>query len=355
MRNDEVRIGLVVPLQGATGIFGPSCEAVAATAVREINAEGLLGRRVSLEIIDGGAPVRQVVDRVRRLLEREEIDALTGWHISAVREALAPLTAGRIPYAYTSLYEGGERRAGVFCTGETPEHQIGPALRWLRDGLGARRWFIVGDDYVWPRASARTTADFAHDLGLELLGEAYVPLGTRDFSGALDAVGRCGPDGVLLFLVGEDAVQFHRAFAERGMDERIVRYTPLMEENMLLASGPEATGNLFVSASYFRSLATASALQLCASYVADHGADAPPLNNMAESCYEGLTLLNSLARRAGSLEVHRMLAAAEGFGYDGPRGTMTLTRHRVEQPIHLATVDGFDFEVIETLHSGAAG
>ncbi|MGQ1838184.1 substrate-binding domain-containing protein [Kocuria turfanensis] len=352
MRNDDVRIGLVIPLQGSTGIFGPSCEAVADTAVREINAEGLLGRRVVLEVVDGGAPVPEITARVGRLLERGAIDALTGWHISAVREALAPLTAGRIPYAYTSLYEGGERRPGVFCTGETPEHQVGPALRWLRDRRGAHRWFIVGDDYVWPRVSARVTERFAHELDLELVGAAFVPLGTGDFSGTLDAVARSGADGVLLYLVGQDAVQFHRMFAARGLDDRLLRYTPLMEENMLLASGCEATRDLFVSASYFRSLATASALQLCTSYVADHGPDAPPLNEMAESCYEGLLMLRALAHRAGSFEVPRLMAAAQGFGYDGPRGAMTMARHRTDQPIHLAVPDGFDFEVIETLCRG---
>ena len=353
MRNDDVRIGLVIPLQGSTGIFGPSCEAVASIAVREINRDGMLGRRVSLQLIDGGGPVQQVVAEMGRLLAENRIDALTGWHISAVREALAPMLAGRIPYAYTSLYEGGENRAGVFCTGETPDDQIGPALRWLRDEMGIRRWFIVGDDYVWPRASARVTRRFAHDLDLDLVGSAYVPLGTRDYAGVLDAVADSSADGVLLYLVGDDAVQFHRMFAARGLGDKLLRYTPLMEENMLLASGCDATQNLFVSASYFRSLTTASALQFCAGYVTDHGPDAPPLNNMAESCYEGLSLLHALSRRAGSLEVPRMMAAAEGFGYDGPRGPMTVAGGRIRQPIHLAIADGFDFEVIDTLHGAA--
>ena len=352
MRNDDVRIGLVIPLQGSTGIFGPSCEAVAATALREINRTGLLGRQVRLEIVDGGGPVQDVAERVGALLDARRIDALTGWHTSAAREALAPVTAGRVPYAYTSLYEGGEQRPGVFCTGETPEHQVGPALRWLRDELGLRRWFIVGDDYVWPRVSARVTRRFAHELDLDLVGATYVPLGTQDFSAALDAVAASGADGVLLYLVGQDAVQFHRMFADRGLEDRLLRYTPLMEENMLLASGCGATDNLFVSASYFRSLATASALELCDAYVADHGADAPPLNNMAESCYEGLLLLRALAERAGSLEVPAMVRATEGFGYDGPRGAVALTHHRAVQPIHLATTDGFDFQVIDTLRPG---
>jgi urea transport system substrate-binding protein len=351
MRGDDVRIGLVIPLQGATGIFGPSCEAVADTALREINRTGMLGRRLSLEVIDGGGPVQEVAARVSRLLDEKRIDAITGWHISAVREALAPLTAGRIPYAYTSLYEGGEDRAGVFCTGETPELQVGPALRWLRNEMGIRRWFIVGDDYVWPRASARLTQRFARDLDLDLVGSVYVPLGTRDYAFVLDTIADSCADGVLLYLVGQDAVQFHRMFAARDLDEQLLRFTPLMEENMLFASGIAATRNLFVSASYFRSLTTASALELCGSYVEDHGADAPPLNNMAESCYEGLLLLRALAHRAGSLDVPSMMAVAEGLGYDGPRGPMTLTGNQLHQPIHLATTDGYDFEVIDTLSS----
>ena len=48
-----------------------------------------------------------------------------------------------------------------------------------------------------------------------------------------------------------------------------------------------------------------------------------------------------------------MMAAAEGFGYDGPRGPMTVAGGRIRQPIHLAIADGFDFEVIDTLHGAA--
>ena len=50
---EKTRVGLVVPLQGPAGIFGPSCEAVAATALRAINAVGILGRQVDIEVIDG--------------------------------------------------------------------------------------------------------------------------------------------------------------------------------------------------------------------------------------------------------------------------------------------------------------
>jgi urea transport system substrate-binding protein len=313
-RSTEVaRVGLVVPLQGPAGLFGPSCEAVAATAVRSINDAGVLGRELAVEVIDGGARPEQVGAAVGRLLDAGRIDAVTGWHISAVRHAVAPVTAGRVPYVYTSLYEGGETRPGVFCSGETPARQI------------ARR------------------------LDLELIGTAYVPLGTDDFRGVVERIRASDAEGVLLYLVGQDAVQFNRVFAEFGLQERLVRFTPLMEENMLLASGEEATRNLFVCASYFRSLATASALEFCGDYVAQHGPDAPPLNNAAESCCEGLMALAALAQRAGTLDVHRMVAVADGLGYDGPRGPVSFTGNHLQQRVHLAVADGYDFDVLATL------
>lgn len=345
----DVRVGLVVPLQGPAGIFGPSCEAVAATALEEINRDGLLGRRVSVEVIDGGAPPSVVAERVRRLVEARRIDAVTGWHISAVRHALAPVLADRVPYVYTSLYEGGETRHGVFCSGETPSQQIEPALRWLRDEHDVRRWFVVGDDYVWPRASATVTRRFARDLDLRLSGLCFVPLGTKDYSEVLRRLDMSDAQGVLLYLVGQDAVEFNRAFAAQGLDDRLVRFSPLMEENMLLASGSGATRNLYVCAAYFRSLATASALDLGREYVRQHGPDAPPLNNAAESCYEGLKTLATLVERAGSLEVDRLASVGQGAGYDGPRGAMTLSGNHVRQTVHLATADGYDFDVIASL------
>lgn len=348
-RRDEVRVALVIPLQGPADIFGPSCEAVAATAVRLINEQPLLGRRMTVEVVDGGAPPATVARNVQQLINTGVVDGVTGWHISDVRNALAPVTSDRVPYVYTSLYEGGECRPGVFCSGETPAQQVAPALGWLRDELGLRNWFIVGDDYIWPRASAEVTRDFAHKLGLRLTGAAFVPLGTSDFTRILNAIRRSDSQGVLLYLVGQDAVQFNRAFAASGEHERLVRFSPLMEENMLLASGAGGTENLFVAASYFRSLATPSAFDLGSSYVADHGPDAPPLNNAAESCFEGLMTLAALARRAGSFDVRRMVATAEGMGYDGPRGSMCMVGGHLSQDVHLATASGYDFDVVTRL------
>lgn len=344
------RVAMVIPLQGPAGLFGPSCEAISELTVHELNAGGgILGREVQAEIVDGGAPPVEVADRVAGLLRAGTVDAVTGWHISSVRHALAPVVAGRVPYVYTSLYEGGERRAGIYCCGEVPRFQIHPALRWLRDHLDARRWFVLGDDYVWPRGSASAVRQYARDLDLDVVEERFVRLGSGGAAAAAERVAASGCDGVLMLLVGQDAVEFNRRFAALGLHERIIRFSPLMEENMLLASGAAATRNLFVSAAYFRSLATADALDLVGRYSGLHGPAAPPLNNMAESCYEGMHTLAQLAGRAGSADLRELNAAIDGVAYHGPRGTVEFHGPQATQHVYLAVADGFEFDVITRL------
>ncbi|WP_243726040.1 substrate-binding domain-containing protein [Actinomadura rubrisoli] len=343
-------VALVVPLQGPAGIFGPSCELCAQLAVEEVNREhGVLGREVRLVPVDGGAPPEQVADEVGALVAAGTVQAVTGWHISAVREVVAPRIAGRVPYVYTPLYEGGERAPWVFLTGETPGRQLRPALAWFASELGVRRWAIVGDDYVWPRRSARAIRSYIDDLGGELCAEFFVGLGTQDFGGVLRRLARSGCDGVLMLLVGDDAVAFNRAFARAGLDEDRIRFSPLMDENMLLATGADSTRGLFAAAGYFESLPTADSLDFGTRYHSRFGADAPVLNSLGESCYEGVRLFTELARRAQSLDVRRMRELSDGLGYDGPRGPVEMRDRHLRQRVFLAAADGLEFDVIHRL------
>lgn len=349
---DCYRIGLVIPLQGPAGLFAPSCEAAAELAVAMVNESGgICGRPVALEVIEGGDEPAAVARRVDTAIRQGRVEAITGWHISAVRHTVAPVVRDRIPYVYTSLYEGGEQRREVICSGEVPAQQIRPALVWLRQHLGIRRWAIVGDDYVWPRASAALTRRYCRDLGLTVMDEIFVTYGTTDLFPAVQRVARSGADGVLMLLVGQDAVLFNREFAAWGLDGHIARFTPLMEENMLLASGAGATDNLFVAAGYFNSLATADALELMGAYTDRFGVDAPPLNNMAESCHEGILVLRSLHEAAASCELSDLVRARDRVRFDGPRGPVSLTGTICRQRIHLARADGLHFDVVDRLGS----
>lgn len=347
MRQDVLTVALVIPRSGPAGIFGLSSELAATLAIEELNAAGGAGgREIRLLPVDGGAAPAAVAAEIDRLVSAGAVGAVVGWHISAVRQAIAPCVAGRVPYVYTALYEGGERTPGIFLTGETPERQLHPAMRLLREVADATCWCVVGNDYVWPRGTALAARGYAADCGALIADEVFVPLGTRDFRPALDRVARSGADAVLLLLVGHDAVSFNRAFAERRLHERCLRLSTLMDENMLLASGPEATESLWAAAGYFETLTTPESMRFGARYARRFGVEAPPIGSPGESCYEGMLLLGALqARGRRGCPGHW---GGDG-GYAGARGALRLRGNHVEQPVYLAEADGLEFSVLAEL------
>lgn len=343
-------VALVIPLHGSAGIFGPSCELCGQLAAEDINAgTGVLAREVRLAVVDGSRPPDRVADEVGAMVAAGLVDAVVGWHISAVRQALAPRIGGRVPYVYTALYEGGERTPGVFLAGETPSRQLLPAMQWLRTEHGVRRWCIVGDDYVWPRLTAEAARAYAPICDGEIVDEVFVPLGAKDFGPVLDRVERCRPDAVLMLLVGEDAVHFNRAFARAGLDADCRRLSTLMEENMLLATGAENTRGIWATAAYFEGLKTPEGLDFGWRYTRRFGPEAPTLNSLGESCYEGLVMLSALAHRAKGLDVEAMCAVADAVSYAGPRGELRMRERHVDQRVYLAAANGLEFDVVAQL------
>ncbi|MER5401086.1 substrate-binding domain-containing protein [Streptomyces sp. NPDC002599] len=343
-------VALVLPLQGSAGIFGPTCELCAQLAAEEVNrAGGVLGKELRLLPVDGGGTPREVADHVEALVDLGAVQGVTGWHISSVRQALAPRIAHRVPYVYTALYEGGEHTAGVFLTSETPRDQLRPAMGLLAHERGLRRWFVVGNDYVWPRRTARAAHVYARECGGSIQGEVYLPLGTHDFGAVLRRIERTEADGVIMLLVGSDAVRFNRAFAAAGLDTRCLRLSTLMDENMLMASGSSATVDLYSTAGFFASLAGQDSLDFHGLYAGRFGIEAPALGSFGESCYEGVLLLAALIGRAGTLDVSAIGAAAETVSYEGPRGLLHLRGGHVRQRIYLARAEGLDFDVVAEL------
>ncbi|MET7482199.1 substrate-binding domain-containing protein [Streptomyces sp. NPDC005538] len=343
-------VALVVPLRGPAGVFGPSCELAAQLAVEELNAAGgVLGREVRLVVVDGGAPAEQVAAEVEALVSMRAVDAVVGWHTSAVRKALVPRIAGRVPYVYTAQYEGGERTPGVFLTGETDAAQLLPAMRLLAEETGARRWCTVGNDYVWPRVTARAARRYARECGGRVRGEVFVPLETYEFGPVLRRIERCEADAVLMLLVGDDAARFNRAFAARGLHQRCLRLSTHMDENILLATGAEATEGLWAAAGYFETLATAESLDFSGRYAARFGVEAPVVGSLGESCFEGVRLLAALAEQAQSLDVGAMCALGGTVSYEGPRGVLRLHGNHLRQRLYLARADAFDFDIVAQL------
>lgn len=343
---DTLPIALVVPLQGPTGIYGPSCLACAELAVEELNArDGITGRRVELVVVDGGADPAVVAAEVGTLVENGQVEAVAGWHISAVRQAITARIGGRVTYVYAAMHEGSDDTPGVFMLGERPVNQLLPAARWMHEELGVGRWAVVGNDYVFPRVTAAAARRALHGGPTSIVRETYVPLGTTDFRGVLADLQEPGVDGVIMLLMGQDAVHFNRQFARAGLSAAMPRLSPAVEENTLLGGGAGAHEGLYAAAAYFDGIGTAEGRQLEEAYYGRYGEYAPALNAVGESCYEALHFLARLGDVCGGIDVAAAEQLRSGHFYEGPRGLMRLAGNLVNQDVYLASAVGLEFAV----------
>ncbi|MEO7335551.1 MAG: substrate-binding domain-containing protein [Caldimonas sp.] len=344
-RRTDFVVGLLVPTNGSAGIWGPSSIACAQLAQAEINASGgLLDRQVRLRVIDSSDEALEVGSVTAELMHSGAIDAIVGMHTSQVRQRVLRDVASQIPYVYTPLYEGGERTPGVFAVGETPGQQLRPAIDYLTDRFRARRWMFIGNDYVWPRVSHRLAARYVTDRGGEVLADRYLPFGVEDFSELLDDVRRLEPNAILLSLVGQDAVQFNRAFGACGLSRDTFRLSCAIEENGLLAIGADNTDGLFVSSGYFASLDNDANMAFKERYDNHFGQRAPTLNALGQSTYEGVHFMAALARRAADDDAQLLGPLPSPLAFKSVRGIRYLGNERCLHPTYLAEAGGHLFQ-----------
>lgn len=345
------RVALLAPMCGAAGLWGPSCISSAQTAVDELNKDGgVRGAEVELAVIDAAHEAEKPAENtVDELIEDRMIDAAVGMHISSVRRRLGGAVRGRVPYVYTPLYEGGENTAGLYAIGETPEEQLGPALAFLHKRRRPKAWALIGNDYIWPRVSNFFAKTALRGLSSEAVYEKYVPFGFADMDRLADEVSRSGAEAALISLVGDDAVAFNRAFGRQELHKRIVRLSCALEENALMASGAGGLESLFTVSSYFGNLGTDANWAFKERYWALHGDEAPALNALGQSAYEGVHFLAGLLkehpeawRRMSSADIARV---PHKSGRRERRGADAAGR----APVYLARADGYAFDILKRL------
>ena len=129
----------------------------------------------------------------------------------------------------------------------------------------------------------------------------------------------------------------------------MLRLAGAMDETVLLGIGADNTENLFCASGYFIDRASRENDAFRCQYEASFGRHAPPLGSIAQSNYEGLRFLETVAARAGSLASKPLLSAAANVDYQGARGTVGIRRGSAKMPIYLAAANGHRFPAGQTV------
>lgn len=351
MDRASLKIGLLIPRQGPAGIWAPSCEASAILAVSELNAGGgILGRQLDLVIADAGDSDASAAAAAATVADVDNVEVVVAMLASSARIPVArELHSRRVPFVYTPQSEGGAFEPGVLAVGETAEDLLPPGLSWLATERRASRFFLLGNDYVWPRECMERARRIIADMGCEVVGNGIIPFGVEDHEQLLARIARTRPHVVVSWLLGQEAVIFNRAFAASGLASRILRFSTSIDETILYAIGESCTENLYVASAYFSSVRSHNNSAFLERYHSCFGDSPPPANGFGESLYEGVHCLAGLVEAADSLhpkDLRRKIGrvaqgrTARGFDRQVVAGAA--------RPIHFAIAEGHDFRVIAT-------
>ncbi|GIW75823.1 MAG: hypothetical protein KatS3mg104_0886 [Phycisphaerae bacterium] len=80
-------------------------------------------------------------------------------------------------------YEGEEQSLNVFYTGATPNQQLVPAAEYAIKELGAKKFYLLGTDYVFPRTANKVLKAYLLKNGVpeSNIMEEYTPFGHKDY------------------------------------------------------------------------------------------------------------------------------------------------------------------------------
>jgi urea transport system substrate-binding protein len=323
-----VKIGVAVGLSGANSVVAPTVVQSSQLAVDEINAAGgILGRKVQLEIVDdasGAVGAQQAFDA---LLFEKKVDAVIAMETSAARNAALPIISrGKVPYIYTSFYEGRSCNPWMYVNGWVPEQQVAPVVNYLAKQKSAKTFFLVGSDYAFGRGMLEFAKKNIQDVGGRVVGEEYLPVDGSDWTAVISKIRLAKPDALISATAGgAPNVSLAKQMRDAGL--KIPYGNLAIDESTAKAMGDVATG-ILVSASYLTGIETTENQSFLKRMLIKFGAELKAPNELSVPQYEAFHLYKAAVESVGSTDAAKVTKALGDVSFNGPRGLVQMSKSR---------------------------
>lgn len=351
--SEPIRVGILHSLTGNMGNSGSSVADATLLAIDEINRSGgISGRPVEAIVADGRSDPAKYLLEAKRLINEEKVCTIFGCWTSASRKTVVPLFEELDHLLiYPLQYEGLEGSPNVIYTGATPNQQVIPAVNWAYAFEKKRRFFLVGSDYVFPRVVHEIIKDQLKELGAEIVGEAFLPLGSSDVRPVIEQIVAANPDMILNSINGSSNIPFFRALRAAGMtsDKLPTLSFSIAEEEFRQLDASEFTGN-YAAWNYFQSINSRENSAFIDSYRRKYGPQRVVTDPM-ESAYFGVKLWAQAVAEAGTTDVRQIRQFMLRQRMTAPSGNVRIdsaTQHTFKTPrIGRLQADG-QFEIVWT-------
>ncbi|HEX2542258.1 MAG TPA: urea ABC transporter substrate-binding protein [Caldimonas sp.] len=357
LAQNTIKVGILHSLSGTMAISETVLKDVALMAIDEINAKGgVLGKKLEPVVVDPASNWPLFAEKAKQLISQDKVAVMFGCWTSVSRKSVLPVVEELNGLLfYPVQYEGEELSKNVFYTGAAPNQQAIPAVEYLmsKDGGGAKRFVLLGTDYVYPRTTNKILRAFLKSKGVKEsdIDEKYTPFGHSDYQTIVADVKKFAAGGktaVISTINGDSNVPFYKELGNQGLkatDVPVVAFS-VGEEELRGVDTKPLVGHL-AAWNYFMSLknpANDAFKKKWADYAKAKklpGADKPLTNDPMEATYIGIHMWKQAVEKAKSTDTDKVIAAMAGQTFTAPGGftaTMDPKNHHLHKPVFIGEV-----------------
>jgi urea transport system substrate-binding protein len=324
----DVTVGILHSVTGTMAISETGSVEAEKLAIEQINAQGgVLGRKIKFIQEDGASDWPTFAEKAKKLLVQDKCAAVMGCWTSASRKAVLPVFEqyNGMLY-YPTFYEGLEQSKNVIYTGQEATQQILAGLNWVTKEKGAKTFYLLGSDYIWPRTSNKIARKHIENvLKLKVVGEEYFPLGSTQFNSVINKMKLVKPDVIYAIIVGGSNVAFYKQLKAAGVDlNKQTLMTISVTEDEILGIGGENIVGAYACMKYFESLDNANNKAFVPAFQKMWG-DKTVIGDVTQAAYLGPWLWKLTAEKAGSFDIDKIAAASPGVEFKGaPEGYVRI-------------------------------
>jgi urea transport system substrate-binding protein len=364
---DTIKIGVLHSLSGTMAISETALKNTVLMTIDEINAAGgVLGKKLEAVVVDPASNWPLFAEKARQLITQDKVAVVFGCWTSVSRKSVLPVfeELNNLLF-YPVQYEGEELSQNVFYTGAAPNQQAIPAVEYLmsKDGGSAKRFVLLGTDYVYPRTTNKILRAFLKSKGVAEadIMEDYTPFGHSDYQTIIAKIKKFAGEGkktaVISTINGDSNVPFYKELGNQGLkatDVPVVAFS-VGEEELRGVDTKPLVGHL-AAWNYFMSVKNTQNTAFIKQYKAWAKANNVPnldtvvTNDPMEATYVGIHMWKQAAEKAKSVDVDKVRKAMAGQTFKVPSGftlKMDATNHHLHKPVMIGEVqDDGQFDVV---------
>jgi len=290
-------------------------------------------------------------------LKKNKTDVVFGCWTSVSRKSVLPVfeELNSILF-YPVQYEGEESSKNVFYTGAAPNQQAVPAVDYLMNDIGVKRWVLAGTDYVYPRTTNKILKAYLIAKGVKEkdIMINYTPFGHSDWQSIVSEIKKFGSAGkktaVVSTINGDANIPFYKELGNQGIsaeDIPVVAFSVGEEELSGLDTKP-LVGHL-AAWNYFMSVESDENEEFISAWKKFIKDKKRVTNDPMEAHYIGFNMWVKAVEKAGTTDPTAVQDALVGVSVPNLSGgySAMMPNHHITKPVLIGEIqkDG-QFEIV---------